>query len=264
MPFCRDIHRNANMVNMSIFARDHEVAQNVRPGQAGRYSIPADSPHPWARVSSHIDAVLEIEGIQSQTAKLSAYGSLLDGIYSSPLPSSLTDNLRAFIDAILAESVSLVITRPALVDFVSRLDSLKDVETKKQVLIFALDKVHPRAVSFEEQAATIREKLADIYEEEGAHNAAYRALSGITLDSGQRYPAGDGINSLCQGDFCGLQIWHLCSDYEEFTGGGRGYPGDAVLESRHIDSSRDIEERGNSSLLQTLPGSNTRRNSKVS
>jgi COP9 signalosome complex subunit 4 len=129
--------------------------------------------------------VPEIEGVQSQTAKLSAYGSLLDSIYSSA-PSALTDNLKAFVDAILAESVSLVITRPALVDFVARLDSVKDIETKKQVLIFALDKVHPRAVSFEEQAASIREKLADIYEEEGDHNAAYRALTGITLDSGQR------------------------------------------------------------------------------
>lgn len=74
-----------------------------------------------------------------------------------------------------------------LVDFVSRLDSIQDIEARKQVLTFALDKVHPRAVSFEEQAAAIREKLADIYEEEGDHKAAARALQGITLESGQRY-----------------------------------------------------------------------------
>ena len=41
-------------------------------------------------------------------------------------------------------------------------------------------------VSFEEQAAAIREKLADVYEQEGDHKAAARALQGITLDSGQR------------------------------------------------------------------------------
>jgi len=74
-----------------------------------------------------------------------------------------------------------------LVDFVSRLDSIQNIEARKQVLTFALDKVHPRAVSFEEQAAAIREKLADIYEEEGDHKAAARALQGITLESGQRY-----------------------------------------------------------------------------
>jgi len=76
---------------------------------------------------------------------------------------------------------------------------VKDVEKKKQVLIFALEKVHPRAVSFEEQAASIREKLADIYEEEGDHNAAYRALSGITLDSGQRYSASDRATLIVSG-----------------------------------------------------------------
>jgi COP9 signalosome complex subunit 4 len=99
----------------------------------------------------------------------------------------LIENLTAFIDAILAESVSLVITRPVLVDFVSRLNSIQNVEARKQVLTFALDKVHPRAISFEEQASSIREMLAHIYEQEGEHKAAARALQGITLESGQRY-----------------------------------------------------------------------------
>ena len=112
----------------------------------------------------------------------------MEQIYStSATPQLLTANLTAFIDAILAESVSLVITRPVLVDFVSRLDSIQDIEARKQVLTFALEKVHPRAVSFEEQAAAIREKLADIYEAEGDHRAAARSLQGITLESGQRY-----------------------------------------------------------------------------
>jgi COP9 signalosome complex subunit 4 len=120
-------------------------------------------------------------------SKLSAYTSLLGQIYTaSSSPQILTENLTSFLSAILAESVSLVITRPVLVDFVSRIDSIPDRESKKQVLTFALDKVHPRAVSFEEQSAAIREKLADIFEEEGDHTAAARALQGITLESGQR------------------------------------------------------------------------------
>jgi COP9 signalosome complex subunit 4 len=56
-------------------------------------------------------------------------------------------------------------------------------------LTFALEKVQPRAVSFEEQASALREKLADIYEEQGDHKAAARALQGIMLESGQRYSA---------------------------------------------------------------------------
>jgi len=145
----------------------------------------------------------EIDGIQSQSTRLSAYTSLLDQIYSPSTPSLLTQNLTAFIDAILAESVSLVITRPVLVDFVSRLDSIQDIEARKQVLTFALEKVHPRAVSFEEQAASIREKLADIYEEEGDHKAAARALQGITLESGQRYHSLEA-KAHVKDDFSGL------------------------------------------------------------
>ena len=127
-----------------------------------------------------------IASIQSQAQKLSAFQSILEQIYMSSPASQLTDNLTAFIDAILSEAVSLVITRPVLVDFVARLDSIPDIETKKQVLTGSLERLQPRMVSFEEQAAAIREKLADVYELEGDHKAAARVLQGITLDSGQR------------------------------------------------------------------------------
>jgi COP9 signalosome complex subunit 4 len=133
----------------------------------------------------HAKLIRDIDGLQSQATKLSAYTKLLEQIFSSP--DHQTENLQTFINAILNESVSLVITRPVLADFVNRLDLIQDIESRKQVLIFTLDKVHPRAVSFEEQAASIREKLADIYEAEGDHKSAARALQGITLESGQRY-----------------------------------------------------------------------------
>lgn len=144
----------------------------------------------------------EIDLIQSQATKLSAYTSLLDTLYTtSSTPTTQTTNLTAFLNAILAESVSLVITRPVLADFVARLDSIQDIAARKEVLTFALDKVHPRAVSFEEQASAIREKLADIYEQEGDHKAAARALQGVMLESGQRYshttPGRDTLSCLC-------------------------------------------------------------------
>jgi COP9 signalosome complex subunit 4 len=132
-----------------------------------------------------LNLLVEINNLQSQTSKLSAYTALLTQISSTP--KSQTANLIAFIDAILDESVSLVITRPVLADFVSKLDSISNVSARKQVLTVALEKVHPRAVSFEEQAATIRERLADIYESEGDNSSAARVLQGITLESGQRY-----------------------------------------------------------------------------
>lgn len=149
-------------------------------------SLAGTCPHPSP--FSHTNLLPEIDSIQSQATKLSAYTSLLDTLYiNSRSPHVLTTNLTSFLDAILAESVSLVITRPVLADFVARLESIQDIQARKEVLTFALEKVHPRAVSFEEQASAIREKLADIYEEEGDHKAAARALQGIMLESGQRY-----------------------------------------------------------------------------
>ena len=155
---------------------------SIQASLAGTFPLPPSF--------SILNFILEIDSIQSQATKLSAYTSLLDSLYtpsSSPTPQTLTSNLTSFLDAILAESVSLVITRPVLADFVSRLDSIQDIQARKEVLTFALEKVHPRAVSFEEQASAIREKLANIYEEEGDHKAAARALQGIMLESGQRY-----------------------------------------------------------------------------
>lgn len=154
------------------------MIDNVHPTEPGRYlHLPI--------LPDILLLSLEINGLQSQATKLSAYTTLLEQIFSTP--QNQTENLTTFIDAVINESVSLVITRPVLADFVSKLDSIQDIESRKQVLIFTLEKVHPRAVSFEEQAASIREKLADIYEEEQDHKAAARALQGITLESGQRY-----------------------------------------------------------------------------
>lgn len=46
--------------------------------------------------------------------------------------------------------------------------------------------MQPRAVSFEEQATIIREKLADLLVEDDEFSAAARILAGIDLESGMR------------------------------------------------------------------------------
>lgn len=50
----------------------------------------------------------------------------------------------------------------------------------------ALDKISPRAVSYEEQSAAVREQLATVYEAQEEWSRAARALAGIDLDSGVR------------------------------------------------------------------------------
>jgi hypothetical protein len=48
----------------------------------------------------------------------------------------------------------------------------------------ALDRVRPRAVSYEEQATLIREQLAELYEGQEEWSKAAQTLAGIDLDSG--------------------------------------------------------------------------------
>jgi COP9 signalosome complex subunit 4 len=49
-----------------------------------------------------------------------------------------------------------------------------------------LCKVQPRVISFEEQVASIRQHLADIYEREQSWKEAANVLVGIPLETGQK------------------------------------------------------------------------------
>ena len=79
----------------------------------------------------------------------------------------LADGLKAFIEAIVNENVSLVISRQLLTDVATELVKIED-SVSKAVSHFTLEVVQPRVISFEEQVGCIRQHLADIYERE--HN----------------------------------------------------------------------------------------------
>jgi COP9 signalosome complex subunit 4 len=53
-------------------------------------------------------------------------------------------------------------------------------------LKITLCKVQPRVISFEEQVASIRQHLADIYEREQSWREAANVLVGIPLETGQK------------------------------------------------------------------------------
>ncbi|CAG8542933.1 5376_t:CDS:2 [Diversispora eburnea] len=128
-----------------------------------------------------------IAGIPSQKDKTTEYRSLLDSILTSSADETvLANNLEKFVDHIVQEQVGLVISRQVLSEFVQGVDKIENSEIKKRVLHFALGKVQPRVVSFEEQISTLREKLAEIYENEEEWLEAAKVLQGIPLDSGHR------------------------------------------------------------------------------
>ncbi|GAB1289890.1 COP9 signalosome complex subunit 4 [Apodemus speciosus] len=95
--------------------------------------------------------------------------------------------LKAFVEAMVNENVSLVISRQLLTDFCTHLPNLPD-STAKEVYHFTLEKIQPRVISFEEQSvvASIRQHLASIYEKEEDWRNAAQVLVGIPLETGQK------------------------------------------------------------------------------
>lgn len=92
---------------------------------------------------------------------------------------------RIPIFAVVNEHVSLVISRQLLTDVGVHLAQLPD-HVSKLISHFALDKVQPRVISFEEQVANIRQHLAQIYEREENWHEAANVLVGIPLETGQK------------------------------------------------------------------------------
>lgn len=97
----------------------------------------------------------------------------------------LIDGLKVLIESIVHENVSLVISRQILSEISGHLPKLDD-EASKSVCSFALAKIQPRVISFEEQVASMRQHLADIYEREQCWREAANVLVGIPLETGQK------------------------------------------------------------------------------
>ena len=97
----------------------------------------------------------------------------------------LVDGLKSFIDAIVNENVSLVISRQLLSDVASQLVKIDD-SVSKVVSHYTLEVVQPRVISFEDQVGAIRQHLADIYEREQNWRQAAQVLVGIPLETGQK------------------------------------------------------------------------------
>ncbi|KAI7902467.1 COP8-like protein [Cokeromyces recurvatus] len=119
-----------------------------------------------------------------QKEKLEGFHSVLGDILSSH---NQVQQLQDYIEAVLNEQVGLVIARQLLSEFISLFkNKITDRNIQKQLLLFAIDRAQPRAVSFEESLSQLREKLANVYEEEDDYLSAAKTLQGIQLDSGHR------------------------------------------------------------------------------
>ncbi|KAJ3034280.1 COP9 signalosome complex subunit 4 [Rhizophlyctis rosea] len=124
------------------------------------------------------------------------YKQLIESVIPLP-PTAITHEsvqaIHQILDHAIEEQVGLVVSRQILQDFVEifqeRSKGRSDQETTDIILPvwnYALDKMQTRSVAFEEQISTVREKMAQIHEDQEEWTEAARVLQGIPLDSGHR------------------------------------------------------------------------------
>uniref|UniRef100_A0A0M3I6B7 COP9 signalosome complex subunit 4 n=2 Tax=Ascaris TaxID=6251 RepID=A0A0M3I6B7_ASCLU len=123
--------------------------------------------------------------IQSERLK----ALLLEILSGNADEDTICNNVNKLAEAVVnQESVSMVVARQVVSDIVNAMDQLAPTVVKK-VAIGLLSTIHSRHISYEEQVAQLRFKLADIYEMEGENKEAAKTLMAIPLETGQRsYP----------------------------------------------------------------------------
>ncbi|XP_040583894.1 COP9 signalosome complex subunit 4 [Lepeophtheirus salmonis] len=114
------------------------------------------------------------------------YRSVLEKVVLTLGEDELVDGLKVFIECIVHEGVSMVISRQLLSEVGTHLTSMQD-SVSKAVSHHTLNVIQPRIISFEDQISAIRQHLADIYEREQNWREAADVLVGIPLESGQKH-----------------------------------------------------------------------------
>jgi len=123
----------------------------------------------------------EIAASSDHKAKKEKYKQLLDQFIERKQVKELKD----FVTHMLDEKTPLVISRTLLHAFATGLSNLPP-SAHKEIAHFALDKIQPRVVAFEEQVSIIRVNLAGLYEDDEEWKEAAKILIAIPLDTGQR------------------------------------------------------------------------------
>lgn len=128
--------------------------------------------------------LLNLKGL-SHKELIDKYKIALDNIIKIEKNEERCEEIRNFVDLLINESVGLVISRQLFTDLCSMLNMLS-TDTAKSIANYALEKIQPRAISFEDQVTSYRQFLSEIYENEGEWKKAANMLSGIPLETSQK------------------------------------------------------------------------------
>lgn len=131
--------------------------------------------------------VSALAAIEDHSAdKPAAYNKILDQLKRNLELPQIAEDLSAFVDSVLGETLGIVAARPLLDSSILAIRSIPSTEARVKVGRHALSVLQPRIGSFEEQDAAIREILAEAYQAQEEYLEAAKMLQGIKLDSSQR------------------------------------------------------------------------------
>ncbi|KAF2271956.1 COP9 signalosome-like protein complex subunit 4 [Westerdykella ornata] len=134
-----------------------------------------------------------LSAISSASAgeKQSQYPALLHQILSQSNIETLTADLNAYAQALLEESLGLVVLRPLITNFIEQIKAIKGPEVKADVGMQVVDLLAGKGAQFEEQDSQIKGIIADAYEEQGEYIKSAQILQRIPLDSTQKQLSND-------------------------------------------------------------------------
>ncbi len=121
----------------------------------------------------------------SPAQRSDAYNNILDRIISDG-GSNLADNLIAYVQSSISESIGVIHSRPLLSAFVERFRHVDNNAAKIEAGSAIVQLLAPRIVSYEQQDSDLKFILADAYEQEEDFVNSAKTLQTITLDSAQR------------------------------------------------------------------------------
>jgi COP9 signalosome complex subunit 4 len=123
--------------------------------------------------------------------KPARYNSLLSNILSDSPADALVTNLKAYTHTLLDEQLGVVVLRPLITSLVDAFRTLKDADTKIEVLPYFIDLLAPKGAQYEENDTAAKQILAGAYEEQGEYIKSAQTLSRIPLDSTQKKLSAD-------------------------------------------------------------------------
>lgn len=128
---------------------------------------------------------------ESAGDKAAAYEAIITDIKNLSSPPTITSDLNAVLDAFFAASLGIVSTRAVLTTFVKVLRDLKNDDLWIAVGTHTLSQLSAQPSSFLDQAAAVRELVAEAHENNEDFLDAAKSLAEIPLDGSQRKVTND-------------------------------------------------------------------------